>query len=55
MLPLTHEMAIRAESLESFDSRDPADRLLVASALVEGLTMATTDRAMLDFSDLPTL
>jgi PIN domain nuclease of toxin-antitoxin system len=55
MVALTHAIAMRAENLPGFEARDPADRLLVASALVEGLTMATADRAMIEFHDLPTL
>ena len=55
MIPLTHEIAIEAEGLDGFASRDPADRFLVASALIEDLTMASADRRMLDFSKLPTL
>ena len=55
MVPLTHEIAIQSESLEGFTSRDPADRFLVACALIEGLTMASVDRRMLEFSELPTL
>lgn len=55
MVPLTHEIAIRAENLEGFSSPDPADRFLVASVLVEGLTMASVDRAMLDWPELPSV
>ena len=52
MVPLTHEIAIRAEQLAGYDTRDPADRFLVASAMVEGLRMVTADRAMIEFSEL---
>ncbi len=43
-LPVTLEHATRVQSLEFFH-RDPFDRLLIAQALLEGLTILTTDRA----------
>jgi PIN domain nuclease of toxin-antitoxin system len=52
MIPVTHAIAIESESLEGYTATDPADRFLVASAIVEGLAMATTDRAMLSYSAL---
>ena len=55
MVPLTHEIAIRAEALSGFETRDPADRFLVASALVGNLRMVTADRAMIGFSELQTV
>ncbi len=43
---LTHEVAIQSETLKlSFN--DPADRLLVATARVHGLTLVTADRRLL--------
>lgn len=41
-LPVTHEHAIAAGRLPAFH-RDPFDRLLIAQARVEGLTLATRD------------
>jgi PIN domain nuclease of toxin-antitoxin system len=46
-LDLSHEHALEASQL-SWDHRDPFDRLLVAQARVEGLTLVTADSAMLD-------
>jgi PIN domain nuclease of toxin-antitoxin system len=45
-LDLKHEHAVRAAQLD-WDHRDPFDRLLVAQAEVEGLTLVTADRAVL--------
>lgn len=42
-LPVLREHAVAVEALP-FHHRDPFDRLLVAQALVEGLTILTTDR-----------
>ena len=52
MLPLTHEIALKSENLPGFDSSDPADRFLVATALVEDMAMATADRSMHAFTEL---
>ena len=55
MVPLTHAMALESETLEGYRSRDPADRFLVATARIEGLTLATADRAMLDWDGVDTV
>jgi len=44
MAPLTHAVALASERFHDFPSADPADRFLAATALVEGLTLATLDR-----------
>ncbi len=49
MMAITHAIAIESESLDGFASSDPADRFLVATARVEGLALATADRAMIEF------
>jgi len=46
MVPLSHEIAVKSEDLPGFDSADPADRFLVATALVQDMVLATADRAM---------
>lgn len=53
--PLTHEVALRSESLEGFDATDPADRFLVATALEHDLTLVTADRRMRDYEPLRTI
>jgi len=55
MVPLTHEVAMRSEDLSDLETRDPADRFLVATALVHGLTLATADQAMRAYPPLATL
>jgi PIN domain nuclease of toxin-antitoxin system len=50
-LPVSTDHALLAGSLDS-PHRDPFDRLLAAQALVEGLTLITTDEA---FSAVPGL
>jgi PIN domain nuclease of toxin-antitoxin system len=43
LLPLTPRVAVRATTLEAFHG-DPADRLIVATALIEGCPVVTKDR-----------
>ncbi len=43
-LPLTEEDALAAEKLQLFH-KDPFDRMLIAQALMGGLTILTCDRA----------
>lgn len=40
--PVTHEIALATCSV-ALPHRDPADRLLVATALIHGLTLVTAD------------
>ena len=52
--PLTFEIAIRSRRVP-LTHDDPADRFLAATADVLGLTLVTSDRRLLDCSDLSTL
>jgi PIN domain nuclease of toxin-antitoxin system len=52
--PLNHEIAIRSESLK-VGHDDPADRFLVATALVHELTLVTADRRLVKDRHVPTL
>lgn len=45
--PLTHEVAIRSRVLE-LPHQDPADRFIVATALVYDLKLVTVDQKILD-------
>lgn len=51
---LNHEVAIRSEALR-LSHDDPADRFLVATALVHELTLVTADRRILKSRLAPTL
>lgn len=51
--PLTHEIVLAADSLVLHS--DPADRFLVATAKVLGLTLVTADRNLLGLGDIATL
>ncbi len=54
ILPLTVEIAIEAELLPDAFPRDPADRLIAATARVYDLTLLTADAAMRTTSELRT-
>ena len=52
--PLTHEIVLAAHLLP-LPHRDPADRFLVATAEVFGLTLVTADRRLLGLGSIATL
>lgn len=52
-LPLTVDHMRRAGSME-WTHRDPFDRMLVAQAQLEGLTLVTDDSVVRDFEDVRT-
>jgi PIN domain nuclease of toxin-antitoxin system len=52
--PLTHEIAAAARRL-SLTQRDPADRILAATALVLDLTLVTADAGLLGLGEIATL
>jgi PIN domain nuclease of toxin-antitoxin system len=55
MAPLTYAVAMAAEELGNYASRDPADRFIVATAWVEQLAVATADEKMLRFAGVETV
>jgi PIN domain nuclease of toxin-antitoxin system len=48
LLPISPEIAMEVARLPSSFRRDPADRLIVATARVHHLAVVTADRAILD-------
>ena len=52
--PSNHEVAIRSEAI-SLGHDDPADRFLVATALVHDLTLVTADRRLVKSGHVATL
>jgi PIN domain nuclease of toxin-antitoxin system len=49
-VPLTPEVAASCHQLTGELHGDPIDRILVATARLEGLTLVTRDRAILDYA-----
>jgi len=52
--PLTHEVALATQKIH-LPHRDPADRFLIATALVHGLTLVTADKHIIASKQSPTL
>jgi PIN domain nuclease of toxin-antitoxin system len=52
--PTTHEVAIRGEALR-LGHKDPADRFIVATALVYELTLVTADKRLVKNRHVPVL
>ena len=48
--PLTPEIAVESNRLPGSFHADPIDRILVATARIEGLILVTRDRAILDYA-----
>ena len=55
LLPITPEIAVRAYSLPEPFHRDPADRLLVATAIEWDCPLLTDDRLILDYPHVTTI
>ncbi len=55
VLPITARACVRAVSLPSSYPNDPADRIIGATALVEGLPLVTADRAIRQSAALRTI
>lgn len=52
--PITHEIALASREIE-LPHRDPADRLIAATARVLGLTLVTADERILGAKAVPVL
>ena len=46
VLPITGEIALQSEDLDGFGNRDPADRFIVATAMLLGLPLVTADHVI---------
>lgn len=55
VMPLSAAIALRAASLGPEFHRDPADRLIVATALELGAPLVTTDRQIRAFAGVETI
>jgi PIN domain nuclease of toxin-antitoxin system len=55
VLPITGRACVRALSLPGSYPKDPADRVIGATALVEGLPLVTADREIRDSGALRTI
>ena len=55
VLPISARICVRSSSLPSSYPNDPADRIIGATALSEGLPLITADRAIRNSRTLPTI
>ncbi|HEY2824139.1 MAG TPA: type II toxin-antitoxin system VapC family toxin [Gemmatimonadales bacterium] len=54
-VPVDNRVALRAVRLHDFPHKDPADRLIVSTALGLGATLVTADQRLHRYKPLPTL
>ncbi len=54
-LPITLEVLEEAFSLPDFSHRDPADRIIIATARLERLTIVTADKIILNYPHISSL
>ena len=55
VLPMNGPICVRAFALPSTYPKDPADRVIAATALVQGLSLVTADREILRSHAVPTI
>jgi PIN domain nuclease of toxin-antitoxin system len=55
VLPISGRISLRALSLPAAYPKDPADRIIGATALVEGIPLVTADREIRNSRALPTI
>ena len=54
-VPVDNRIAARSVQLEGFRHRDPADRIIVATALGLGATVVTADARLREYKPLATI
>lgn len=54
-IPVDNRIAVRSVSLDDFPHRDPADRIIVATALGLGATLATADERIHSWRTVKTI
>jgi PIN domain nuclease of toxin-antitoxin system len=55
VLPMNGHICVRAFALPSTYPKDPADRVIAATALVQGLSLVTADRKIRQSHAVPTI
>jgi len=53
-IPVDNQIAFRSVRLEEFPNRDPADRIIVATALGHGATLVTADASLRRYRPIKT-
>jgi PIN domain nuclease of toxin-antitoxin system len=55
VLPITHDVCVQALAFPPDYPKDPADRIIGATAVSHGLTLVTADRAIRQSGAVPTI
>jgi PIN domain nuclease of toxin-antitoxin system len=55
VIPLDERVAVESSQLPNPFHRDPADRMIVATARIHGLTLLTKDQAIRDYAHVRTM
>lgn len=48
-VPIDNKIAVQSVKLDSFEHKDPADRIIIATALNIGAKLVTSDKKILDY------
>ncbi len=54
-IPLDNKIAIQSVNLPDFSHKDPADRIIIATAQIMGATLITSDKKILNYKHVQTL
>lgn len=54
-IPVDNKIAIKSVLLNSKLHQDPADRIIIATALIHGATLVTSDKRILKYADIKTI
>lgn len=54
-IPVTNQIALKSVNLQGDIHSDPADRIIIATAMVHGGTLITRDEKILNYPDVETL
>lgn len=54
-IPVDNKIAAESIMLPDFSNNDPADRIIVATALVHGATLITSDKKILDYPNVQSI
>lgn len=54
-VPIDNRIAVQSVNLPDFSHKDPADRIIIATALINGATLITSDKKILDYPNVQTL
>lgn len=54
-IPVDNKIAAKSVKLPDFSHKDPADRMIIATALINGATLITSDKRILNYPHVQSL